>query len=346
MPPPPHEPGPGPSLNLPAAPFISIVIPNHNGERTIGRCLEAALASSYPSFEVVVVDDCSSDGSVAIIEKHPCRLIRLSQHGGASKARNTGARNSSAGLCFFIDNDCLLQPDTLAKAAAAYREEGGGTVIGGTYTLLPYDEQFFSIFQSVYIHYSETKNPQDPDYIATHAMLIAKEVFEKSGGFDEHFMPILEDVEFCHRLKKEGVRLRMVPEIQVQHIFNFSLLSSMRNGFRKSRYWFAYSMKNRDLLADSGTASLEFKFNVVSLFVVLLLVAVATLLQSWFFVLPALMLAGGNVYFNRGILQAFYRARGTFFAIAAMLYYTLVYPVAVGIGALSTIFSHQLKLRS
>ena len=81
-------------------------------------------------------------------------------------------------------------------------------------------------------------------------------------------------------------------------------------------------------------------------FVVLLLYIGATLLQNWFFVLPALLLAGGNVYFNRGILQAFYRARGSFFAIAAMLYYTLAYPVAVGIGAFSAIFSHQIKLRS
>ena len=211
-------------MNLPAEPFISIIIPNHNGAGTIGLCLEAALASDYPRFEVVVVDDCSWDDSAAIIERFPCRLVRLAEHGGASKARNTGARNSTAELLFFIDNDCLLQPDTLAKAAAALRREGSGTVIGGTYTLLPHDRQFFSTFQSVYIHYSETKNPQNPDYIATHAMLIEKRLFEKNGGFDEDFLPILEDVEFSHRLKEGGARLRMVPELQVKHIFNFTLL--------------------------------------------------------------------------------------------------------------------------
>ena len=74
-------------MNLPATPFISVIIPNHNGEKTIGRCLEAAFASKYPSFEVVVVDDCSSDGSTTIIEKYPCRLIRLSQHGGKRGAK-------------------------------------------------------------------------------------------------------------------------------------------------------------------------------------------------------------------------------------------------------------------
>jgi glycosyltransferase involved in cell wall biosynthesis len=209
-------------LNLPVPLFISVIIPNHNGEKTIGRCLDAAFASQYSSFEVIVVDDCSADSSTDIIDKYPCRLIRLPEHGGASKARNTGAQSSTGEVLFFIDGDCLLQSDTLAKAAAAYQEEGPEVIIGGTYTLLPYDQKFFSIFQSTYIHYSETKNTLNPDYVATHAMLIAKDLFQKSGGFNEQFMPILEDVEFSHRLKKMSARLRIVPEIQVQHIFNFT----------------------------------------------------------------------------------------------------------------------------
>ena len=237
-------------MNLPVAPSISVIIPNHNGEKTIGRCLDAAFASQYSNFEVIVVDDCSTDSSTTVIEKYPCRLIRLSAHGGASKARNTGAQNSTDEVLFFIDNDCLLQSDTLTKAAGAYQEEGPGVIIGGTYTQLPYDQKFFSIFQSVYIHYSETKNTLNPDYVATHAMLIAKDLFQKSGGFNEQFMPILEDVEFSHRLKKMGAKLRMVPEIQVQHIFDFTLAGSMRNGIKKSKYWSIYSIKNRDLLSD------------------------------------------------------------------------------------------------
>ena len=333
-------------MNLPATPFISVIIPNHNGEKTIGRCLEAAFASKYPSFEVIVVDDCSSDKSTTIIEKYPCKLVRLSQHGGASKARNTGAQKSTAKILFFIDGDCLLQSDTLAKAAAAYQKEGPGVIIGGTYALLPYDQKFFSIFQSVYIHYSETKNTQNPDYVATHAMLIEKDLFQKNRGFRLGFMPILEDVEFSHRLKKKGTRLLMVPEIQVQHIFNFTLTKSIRNGIRKSKYWSIYSIKNRDLLSDSGTASQEFKFNVLACFINILLVLISVLLKSWAFGLPVLLLFGSNVYLNRHLFRAFSRARGPFFAIPALLYYTLVYPFTVGIGVFSGIFSQHFGLRS
>lgn len=332
-------------MNLPVAPLISVIIPNHNGEKTIGRCLDAAFASQYSNFEVIVVDDCSADSSANIIKEFPCRLIRLTEHGGASKARNTGAQNSSGEALFFIDNDCLLQPDTLAKAAAAYEEEGPGVIIGGTYTPLPYDQKFFSIFQSIYIHYSETKNTQNPDYVATHAMLIAKNMFHKSGGFNEQFMPILEDVEFSHRLKKMGATLRMVPEIQVQHIFNFTLVRSMRNGIRKSKYWSIYSMKNRDLLSDSGTASREFKFNVLACFINILLILTGVLLKTWLFMLPVLLLFGSNLFLNRHLVRSFYKVRGPFFAIPALVYYTFVYPFAVGIGVCSGIFSQHFGLR-
>jgi glycosyltransferase involved in cell wall biosynthesis len=242
-------------LSLPATPFISVIIPNHNGEKTIGLCLKAAYNSDFDNFEIVVVDDCSADGSIAIIAQYPCRLIRLSEHGGASKARNTGAQNSRGDILFFIDADCLLQPDTLAKAASASMKSGPEVVIGGTYTWMPYDQNFFSIFQSIYIHYSETKNVQDPDYIATHAMLIRADIFKRSDGFNEEFMPILEDVEYSHRLKKMGYRMCMDPAIQVQHIFNFTLKKSFRNGIRKTKYWSIYSIKNKDLLSDSGKIS-------------------------------------------------------------------------------------------
>jgi glycosyltransferase involved in cell wall biosynthesis len=327
------------------APFISVIIPNHNGEETIGRCLDAAFASQYSKFEVIVVDDCSADSSPDIIAQYPCKLFRLEEHGGASKARNTGARNSSGEVLFFLDNDCLLLSDTLAKVAAAYQEGGPGVIIGGTYTELPYDRNFFSIFQSIYIHYSETKNSLNPDYVATHAMLIAKDLFLKSGGFNERFMPILEDVEFSHRVKKMGYTLRMIPEVQVQHIFNFTLAKSMRNGIRKSKYWSIYSIKNRDLLSDSGTASQEFKFNVLSCFMNVMLILTALLLRNWAFVLPVLFLFGSNLFLNRHLARAFYAVRGPFFAISALIYYTFIYPFAVGIGVCSGIFSQHFGLR-
>ena len=321
-------------------PLISVIVPNHNGEKTIGHCLKAVYGSSYNSFEIIVVDDCSADRSLSIIAQHPCRLLRLPEHGGASKARNTGAINSNGDVLFFIDADCLVQPDTLSIVAAAYQQTGPDVVIGGTYTLMPFDQRFFSLFQSVFIHCAETKDLQKPDYIATHAMVISADLFKTIGGFDEHFMPILEDVEFSHRLKEKGYRLRMDATILVQHIFNFNLLKSLKNGFKKSKYWTRYSIANKDLLSDSGTASQGLKFNVISCFLSLLLLLGAFAFGVVSLAVPMLLLLAANLLLNRSLIQAFYRTKGLGFTVLAVLYYMLLYPLAVGLGALNGLINH------
>ncbi len=240
----------------------SVIIPNHNGAATIEKCLQAALASSYDNFEVIVVDDRSEDCSVDLVKKYPCRLIQLNTHSGASKARNTGALNSTGDVLFFTDADCLLEQDSLAEAMVTILESSGKKIVGGTYTRIPFDTRFFSLFQSVYINYSETKKIMNPDYLATHALVIRKEHFVESGGFREDFIPILEDVEFSHRMRQKGFSLHMNPQIRVTHIFNYSFIKSVGNGIKKSSFWTLYSIKNKDLLSDSGTASRELKLAI------------------------------------------------------------------------------------
>ncbi len=315
--------------------FISVIIPNYNGSATIGKCLEAAFASAYGNFEVVVVDDCSLDNSAEIIKQFPCRLIELKTHGGASKARNAGALHSRGEVLFFIDADCLLSVDTLSLANRAITEAGPDTVIGGTYTPIPYDKDFFSAFQSIFIHYSETRNTGRPDYIATHAMVISAETFRKSGGFDEDFLPILEDVEFSHRLNRGGCRLVMDPGIMVRHIFNFTLKRSILNAYRKARYWTIYSIMNRDILADSGTASRELKINGIAFWACLLcsLLFVLTGVAAWLLLLAVFV--GLNIFVSRGLLAEFYKTGGFQFSLRAALYYLLLYPAPVWAGSVA-----------
>src|SRR3990172_12839926 len=93
--------------------YISVIIPNYNACATIGRCLEAVFSSRYENFEVIVVDDCSTDDSVEIIERFPCKLIRLPARSGAARARNVGALSSTGELLFFTDSDCFVLEDTL-----------------------------------------------------------------------------------------------------------------------------------------------------------------------------------------------------------------------------------------
>ncbi len=313
--------------------FISVVIPNHNGADTIAKCLEAVFSSDYSRFEVIVVDDFSTDSSVEIIKRFPCKLLRLEGHEGVSKARNKGARASSGELLFFTDNDCLLQKDALALANRTYNESNT-RIIGGTYTRLPYDQNFFSLFQSIFINYFETKK-KVPDYIAAHAMILDADLFRKSGGFvEDSFIGVeacVEDVEFTHRLRRAGYKTHMNPEILVQHIFNFSLFKSLRNAVKKSRYWTLYSIFNKDLFADSGTASVELKINV-GIFLTNTCLCLLYWLTgtAWIMtIIPFLFLF--NLYVNKGLFGAFFNTKGLAFLVLAICYYTMIYPFAVGV---------------
>ncbi len=315
---------------------LSVIIPNRNGEETIGLCLAALFRSNHDSFEVIVVDDASTDTSAAIIEQFPCVLVRFERQRGAGAARNHGARRAGAGRLFFIDADCLVELDTLVRVENALTRHGPDAVVGGTYTRLPHDRNFFSIFQSVFIHYAELKNSASPDYVAAHAMAMTREVFDDSAGFPEEFLPIIEDVEYSHRLRRRGYRLVMDPAIQVRHIFSFdSMADSLRNAFRKSRYWTLYSLGNRDLATDSGTASLGLKVNVL-LFGLLCLLLIAVTVQpspTVRFAIMVLLLL--NITVNLGLLRLLYETGGACFVLGAALYYMLVYPLAVGAGALT-----------
>lgn len=312
--------------------YISVVIPSYNSSTTIGKCLEAAFASDYKNFEVIVVDDYSSDASVEIIRKFPCRLVTFSEHKGTSSARNAGALTSKGEYIFFTDSDCLLNKDTLAIIDEIISKAETDVIIGGTYTKRPYDKGFFNLFQSLFVYYSETKRATQPDYLAAHAMVINSGIFRKNRGFAENFMPIIEDVEFTHRLRRAGYQLVIHPTIQVRHIFNFSMYRSLKNAVKKSLYWTIYSIGNRDLFADSGSASTELKVNVGTAFLSLLIVFFSVLAQQPSLLYPLAVLFVVNIFVSRGLIQTFYETGGMFFCVVATVYYTLCYSLAVGVG--------------
>lgn len=325
---------------------ISVIIPNRNGRKTIKKCLEAVFASRYDNFEVIVVDDASEDNSVEIIKRFPCKLIRLPGGSGASNARNIGARSGRGEILFFTDSDCLLKRDTLDIVAGTFEEKGSNTVIGGTYTRIPHDKSFFSVFQSVFVNYSETKKAGDPDYVAAHAMALDAEIFSKSGGFPSGFLPIIEDVEFSHRLRRAGHGLFINPDIEVRHIFGFSLLRSLRNAFRKTMYWAVYSLINRDVFADSGSASIELKINVLTYFLSSVFIISWVLLQNYLFLYPSAFFVVYNFLINRRLLKAFYEAKGMLFAVLSSVYYFFVYPLPVGLGGFAGMMSYFMKYKS
>lgn len=317
-----------------AEPFISIVIPNRNGALTLDACLAAATSQRYPGYEVIVVDDASTDDSAEIISRYNVRLISLDPHGGAAKARNTGARAAQGHVLFFIDADCVLRDNTLWLVSSLYTQHPDA-IVGGTYTPLPYDSGIYSTFQSLFIHYSETRH-DPPDYVATHAMIMDRQRFLDSGGFNEDAsLPILEDVEYCHRMRQMGVQLKMHKDLQVRHIFNFTLARSLANAFKKARHWTAYSLQARDLHRSSGTSSLELKTNVMAWALTMPTLAIYVSTNSDMALVLALAAQTANFAINRDFMRLIKQHCNWPMAMAVALYYVCIYPPAVAAGGMA-----------
>lgn len=89
-------------------PLISIIVPNYNKEKYIKKCIESVIKQTYQNFELIIVDDGSTDNSIKIIEKfksNKIKLIKLKQNKGIANARNTGIKASTGRIICFLDSD-------------------------------------------------------------------------------------------------------------------------------------------------------------------------------------------------------------------------------------------------
>ena len=106
-----------------ARPSISVIIPTFNRAALIGEAIDSVLAQRFADFELVVVDDCSTDGTAAIVAQYAdprVNLVQLDRNGGSNAARNAGIMAARAQLLCFLDSDDLYLPDKLDHVARAF----------------------------------------------------------------------------------------------------------------------------------------------------------------------------------------------------------------------------------
>ena len=115
----------GPASPGPRRPSLSVVVPVRNGGRDFERCLRRLRDSHLADFELIVVDDGSTDDSAAVAERAGAIVVRFPSPQGPAAARNRGAREASAPLIFFLDADVAVHPRTLDRARGAVRGRPG-----------------------------------------------------------------------------------------------------------------------------------------------------------------------------------------------------------------------------
>lgn len=168
----------------PSSRLVSVIIPNYNSERYIADTLQSVLAQTHTDWELLIVDDCSNDGSVAIIERFQAedtriRLIRLNTpSGGPARPRNIGLDAARGDYVAFLDSDDVWHPQKLEIQLAALSGSGASfcstaiTRFQHTEEILPLQQESFNIPQTL----ASMAVQEIP-----HSVLIKKNIIPNSG---------------------------------------------------------------------------------------------------------------------------------------------------------------------
>jgi O-antigen biosynthesis protein len=220
---------PKPSLaavsdNFAAAPFapegpwprVSVIVCTHNGERTLAQCLDRAAAISYPDYEVIVVDDGSTDGSAAVARDRGATLVQT-KHCGLSFARNAGVERATGEIVAFLDDDAYPDPDWLRYVAAGLRSDAyaglGGPNIPPADDGLVADCVAAAPGGPIHVLISD----REAEHVPGCNMAFRKSALEEIGGFDERFRVAGDDVDVCWRLQESGRALGFSAGAVVMH---------------------------------------------------------------------------------------------------------------------------------
>ena len=197
-------------------PRVSVVVCTHNGSRTIRGCLDGLARLDYSNFEVIVVDDGSTDGTPDIVSECDVRLIRT-ENRGLSSARNTGLHAATGDIIAYIDDDAYPDAHWLMYLAATF-----GTTkhvgVGGPNIPPPDDGPIADCVANapggpVHVLLSDC----EAEHIPGCNMAFRKECLEAIGGFDPQFRVAGDDVDVCWRLQECGWTLGFHPAAVVWH---------------------------------------------------------------------------------------------------------------------------------
>lgn len=211
---------------------VSVVVVNYQGAAYLEECLSAVRSLAGDVGEVLVVDNASTDGSVAIVrERFPeVRVIALESNDGPCPARNAGMRAARNRWVLALDNDAVVRPDTLAKLAAAAATDARiaiaqpRSVFASEPSRVHYDGGAFHYagliaLRNFYrpIAAAEGQGTVDVDCAVAVALLVDRDALLAAGGYDETMFILFEDLDLSYRLRATGARIVSVEDCVVLH---------------------------------------------------------------------------------------------------------------------------------
>jgi O-antigen biosynthesis protein len=197
-------------------PLISVIVCTYNGSRTLRQCLEGLQKLNYPNYEVIVVNDGSTDHSSVIALDFKVRLIST-ENRGLSSARNTGLEAATGEFVVYIDDDAYPDPDWLAYVALSFKRFDYAAVGGPNVAPVGDGMVAECVVNAPGGPVQVLLNDREAEHIPGCNMAFRKECLTKIGGFDPEFRVAGDDVDVCWRILQMGWKIGFSPGALVWH---------------------------------------------------------------------------------------------------------------------------------
>jgi GT2 family glycosyltransferase len=205
-----------PAELLTEQPRVSVVVCSYNGARTMEQCLRSLRVLDYPDYEVIVVNDGSTDSTPKILERFPDVRVIHQPNQGLSVARNVGLQAATGSIVAYTDDDCFADPDWLTHLVYQLQQSGAHAVGGPNLT--PEDG---TLAACVAASPGQPTHVLESDQVAEHIpgcnMAFRRDALLAINGFDPLYRKAGDDVDVCWRLQQAGMWITFAPGAFVWH---------------------------------------------------------------------------------------------------------------------------------
>ena len=299
-------------------PYITIIIPVYNGAVFLHKCLDAISKSNYRSFEIIAVDDCSTDDSADICRSYGARVLSTSRQSGPGAARNMAAESANGKILFFVDADVVVKPETFGLVADRFQNRPEISALFGSYDDEPAEPNFLSQYKNLQHHFVHQNSRSDASTFWAGLGAIRRDVFLEFNGFDckKFGAPMIEDIDLGFRLRKAGHYILLDPSIQAKHLKKWEVMNHLRTEILcRALPWSRLILEEEGMINDMNLKTQD-RLSAVLLALSLLLLPLTIWKPPLLLLIVACLAA--IVFLNREILVFYARKRGFLFALMTL----------------------------
>ncbi len=273
-------------------PYLSVVVPVYNSSADLRQCLAGLASSSYRDFDVLVVDDGSTETIEPIVKQHEYTYMRIDGPSGPARARNLGVAEVHGKYVVFIDADVVVHQDTLSRFAEVFSGDDSIDAAIGTYDDAPADPGFISQYKNIFHHYVHQAAHGDVGTFWSGCGAMRRDLFLRFGGFDEvrYRRPAIEDIELGTWLSAAGHRIVLDSRVKCKHLKRWTFKNLLKTDiFDRAIPWTRLMMRV-GAIDNALNVKVSQRISVVLALMALLLLPVA-LWNAWGFLALGLNVA-------------------------------------------------------